>query len=58
MSEPTMRDIHGLARLAIDVLDAQKRYFKTRAKDDLIESKRLEKELRGLASSYLEVETL
>jgi hypothetical protein len=35
-----------LATLALAVLDAQQKYFKSRSRDDLIESKRLEKELR------------
>lgn len=58
MSEPRMRDLHSFARSVIEVLDAQKKYFKTRAKEDLIESKRLETRLRELAKSYLEVDTL
>lgn len=35
-----------LARLALEVLDTQQRYFKTRAKEDLFESRRLEGRLR------------
>lgn len=46
-----------LARLALRVLDAQKQYFKTRAKDDLIASKQLEKELRQLAQQILEADS-
>lgn len=42
-----------LATLALDVLDAQQRYFKTREKDDLIASKKLEKRLREMASNVL-----
>lgn len=35
-----------LAALVIEVLDAQKQYFKTRDRIDLIKSKELEKKLR------------
>ena len=51
-------ELHSLSRLVIEVLDAQKKYFKTREKDDLIASKQLEKRLRDKAASYLEVEQL
>lgn len=43
-----------LAKLVIEVLDAQKRYFKTRKQEDLIASKQLEKELRDKANRILE----
>jgi hypothetical protein len=42
-----------LAALVLHVLDAQQKYFKTRAKDDLIASARLEKELRTAAQAIL-----
>ncbi len=48
---PTLED---LAKLVIEVLDAQKKYFKTRGKDDLIASERLESELRTKANQALE----
>lgn len=48
---PTPAD---LAKLVIEVLDAQKRYFKSRAQEDLIASKQLEKELRDKANAILE----
>lgn len=53
-----MRDLHSFAAAVLEVLDAQKKYFKSRQKTDLIESKRLESRLRELAKSYLEVDTL
>ena len=43
-----------LARLVIAVLDAQKKYFKGRNKQDLIASKELEKQLRERATAMLE----
>lgn len=43
-----------LATLALRVLDAQKQYFKTRSKDDLIASKKLEAELRATATATIE----
>ena len=43
-----------LAKLVIEVLDAQKRYFKTRKQEDLIASKQLEKELRDKSNAILE----
>ena len=46
-------ELHSLSQLVLEVLDAQKKYFKTRDKDDLIASKQLEKRLRDKASSYL-----
>lgn len=58
MSADPMRELHSLSTLVIQVLDAQKKYFKTREKDDLIASKQLEKRLRDRAASYLEVEQL
>lgn len=42
-----------LAQLALDVLDAQQRYFKTRDTDALVWSKKLEKRLREMASNFL-----
>ncbi len=52
-----------LARLALQVLDAQKRYFKTKGGGAgkfaaLEESKALEKELRHEAERVLETRTL
>lgn len=38
-----------LALLALQVLDAQQTYFKSRSKDDLIASKQLEAKLRKAA---------
>lgn len=43
-----------LALLALQVLDAQRRYFKSRSRDDLIASKQLEAELRRQAEAVLE----
>ncbi len=43
----------GLAELVIEVLDAQKKYFKTRDRDDLIASKQLETKLRREALDIL-----
>lgn len=42
-----------LAALVIEVLDAQKRYFATRDKADLIASKQLETRLRKVAETEL-----
>lgn len=53
-----MGEIHRLSQLILDTLNAQKKYFKTRITDDLIASKKLEKELRDKADSYLEVDQL
>jgi hypothetical protein len=39
------RMVH-LARLALEVLDAQQRYFKSRVREDLFQSKYLEGRLR------------
>ena len=49
-----MTTAEDLAKLVIEVLDAQKRYFKSRTKDDLIASKVLEGELRRKANAVLE----
>jgi len=43
-----------LAKLVIEVLDQQARYFKSRSHDDLIASKMLESELRKKANEILE----
>lgn len=53
-----MRGLHDLSRLALAVLAAQKTYFRTRSQDDLIKSKQLEKQLKAMAESYLEVDQL
>jgi hypothetical protein len=45
--------LERLARLALDVLDAQQAYFKTRSQTDLIRSKQLEKQLREVARAAL-----
>lgn len=37
-----------LAQLALDVLNAQKKYFASRSHDDLIASKKLEGQLRRM----------
>lgn len=42
-----------LAQLALDVLYAQQRYFKSRDTDDLMHSKQLERRLREMASNVL-----
>ncbi len=49
-----MIDVKDLAKLAIEVLDAQQRYFKDRTRDNLIASKQLESELRKRANAALE----
>lgn len=46
--------IKELAALAIEVLDAQKKYFRTRQKDDLFASKVLESKLKLAALSIIE----
>lgn len=43
-----------LAQLAIQVLDAQQTYFRTRTKDDLVASKRLEGKLRTACEFVLQ----
>ena len=53
-----MGEIHRLSQLILDTLNAQKKYFKTRITDDLIARKKIEKELRDKADSYLEVDQL
>jgi hypothetical protein len=53
-----MRGLHDLSRLVLVVLAAQKMYFRTRSQDDLIKSKQLEKQLKAMAESYLEVDQL
>ncbi len=47
-------NVKDLAKLVIEVLDAQKRYFKSRSQVDLIASKQLESELRKKANAALE----
>lgn len=47
-------DKGGLAELVIEVLNAQKQYFKSRAQPDLIASKQLEARLRKEATAILE----
>ena len=42
-----------LATLALATLDAQRKYFKSRRREDLIESKRMEKELRKASVEVL-----
>lgn len=42
-----------LARLALQVLDTQQEYFRTRATDKLRESKALERRLRQAATAVL-----
>jgi len=46
-------DAENLAALAIEVLDAQQKYFKSRDRADLIASKQLESRLRKEARSIL-----
>lgn len=46
-------EIVSLARLALWVLDAQRKYFKSRDKLDLIASKELEAQLRTEAENVL-----
>ena len=46
-------DAENLAELAIEVLDAQQRYFKSRDRADLIASKQLESRLRKEARGIL-----
>ena len=48
------RDIKGFSEKIIAMLDQQQRYFKTKSKDDLIKSKKLESEVRMIARAYLE----
>ena len=45
-----------LAQLVIETLEAQKKYFKTRSKEDLIASKQLESKLRLIARGIIEEE--
>jgi hypothetical protein len=47
-----------LAKLVIETLDGQKRFFKTRADGDLVKSKDNEKRLRHEAERILEGDTL
>lgn len=47
-----------LAKLVIEVLEAQRKYFKSRSRDDLIASKQLEAKIRLMARAILEEETL
>lgn len=42
-----------LAELVIQVLDAQKKYFRTRKREDMIASMELEKKLREAANECL-----
>lgn len=56
--EMYMAELHKLSRLVIEVLDQQKKYFKTRLREDLIQSKKMEADLRAKAKSYLEVDQL
>ena len=42
-----------LATLALAVLDAQQKYFKSRSRDDLIASKQLENELLNVSRRIL-----
>jgi hypothetical protein len=44
-----------LCELVLQVLDAQKKYFKSRDREDLIASKQLEAKLRNVAVGILEV---
>lgn len=53
-----MRGLHNLSRVALAVLQAQRQYFRTRSQDDLIKSKQLEKRLKAMAESYLDVDQL
>lgn len=53
-----MRGLHDFSRLVLTVLQAQKQCFRTRSQDDLIKSKQLEKQLKAMAESYLEVDQL
>jgi len=48
---------YSLARLAYAVREAQRRYFKTRSREDLVESKRLERQLDGLLAELLGKDT-
>lgn len=48
-----MKEALELAVMVVKVLDAQKKYFKTRDRFDLIKSKDLEKELRQMAEGLL-----
>ena len=43
-----------LAKAVIEVLDAQKKYFKSRTQNDLVASKQLEAALRKSATAILE----
>ena len=51
-----MIDVHDLAKLALETLDQQQRYFKSRRQEDLVRSKALEKELRSRANKALQNE--
>ena len=53
MPPETEISIVRLARLALDTLDAQQRYFKHRAPEDLIQSKTLEQRLRVYSKACL-----
>lgn len=46
-------ELPHLARMVILMLDQQQKYFKTRAKEDLVLSKQLEQQLRQLAELVL-----
>ena len=48
------RALYELSELAIEVLDAQKKYFKSRATEDLLASKQSEVMLRELATEVQE----
>ncbi len=47
-------DLEQMSKDVVAMLDAQRKYFKTRSKEDLIECKRLESQLRKRAESNLE----